>query len=359
MGKYDKDRHQKEMAIRYCLAQGMSPCLEVVVASASDLSDTTEVLTDLDVVGLDFIADGGFRRLIFDCKTTNKMSAVNRAFWAAGILAYSGCDEAFVILKNKAVYNHRLSALTIGVDLHDEASFEDLGNSRDIGFNADINYQSSIDRWNAVFEIYGNNTWSEALFLTGRNAAPLSVQPWRVFRKMVAEVRTARGQFDPAKDGHVAIFFDVMAAIFILWSSIGRDIRRFYDPKMSKAEFEKALLYYIWGGKESYQIRQELRQKTDTSGVIQEFPSWEKLVAFAGLVIAGPHELFGCVNICREMSIRMLFGKLSEQEKGLSLMLSANKRARQFIMAASEYMIAASGLPKDLAERIQSEFSGL
>jgi hypothetical protein len=137
------------------------------------------------------------------------------------------------------------------VDLHDEASFEDLGNSRDIGFNADINYQSSIDRWNAVFEIYGTNTWSEALFLTGRNAVPLSVQPWRVFRKMVAEVRTARGQFDPAKDGHVAIFFDVMAAIFILWSSIGRDIRRFYDPKMSKAEFEKALLYYIWGGKES------------------------------------------------------------------------------------------------------------
>jgi hypothetical protein len=359
MGKYDKDRHQKEMAIRYCLAQGMSPCLEVVVASASDLSDTTEVLTDLDVVGLDFIADGGFRRLIFDCKTTNKMSAVNRAFWAAGILAYSGCDEAFVILKNKAVYNHRLSALTIGVDLHDEASFEDLGNARDIGFNADINYQSSVDRWNVVFDIYSKNTWSEALFLTGRNAAPLSVQPWRVFRKMVAELRTARGQFDPAKDGHVAIFLDVMAAIFILWSSIGRDVRRFYDPKMSKAEFEKALLYYIWGGKESYQIRQELRQKTDASGAIQEFPSWDKLVSFAGLVIAGPQELFGCVNICREMSIRMLSGKLTEQEKGLSKMLSANKRARQFIMAASEYMIAASGLPKDLTERIQSEFTGL
>ena len=139
--------------------------------------------------------------------------------------------------------------------------------------------------------------WSEALFLTARNTAPLSVQPWRVFRKMVAELRSARGQFDPAKDGHIAIFLDVMAAIFILWSSIGRDIRRIYDPKMTKAEFERALLYYIWGGKESYQIRQELRQKTDTSGTAQDFPSWEKLVAFAGLVIAGPHELFGCVRI--------------------------------------------------------------
>ena len=249
MGKYDKDRHQKELAIRYCLAQGLSPCLEVVIASASDLSDTSEDLTDLDVVGLDFIADGGFRRLVFDCKTTNKMSPVNRAFWAAGILAYTGCDEAFVILKNKAVYNHRLSALSIGVDLHDEASFEDLGNAREIGFNGDFNYQSSIDRWNTVFDAYNKNIWSEPLFIAGRNAAPLSVQPWRVFRKMVAELKSARGQLDPAKDDHVAIYLDVMAAIFILWSSIGRDIRRFYDPKMSKTEFEKVLLYYIWGGR--------------------------------------------------------------------------------------------------------------
>jgi hypothetical protein len=46
-------------------------------------------------------------------------------------------------------------------------------------------------------------------------------------------------------------------------------------------------------------------------------------------------------------------------EKRLFQMLSANKRARQFVMALSEYMIAASGLPKDLASRIQSEFSGL
>jgi len=357
MGKYDKDRHQKELAIRYCLAQGMSPCLEVVVASASDLSDTSEVLTDIDVLGLEFLADGGFRRIIFDCKTTNKMSPINRAFWAAGILAYSGCDEAFVILKNNAVYNHRLSALTIGVDLHDEASFEDLGNSRDIGFNADNNYQSSIDRWNTLFDVYCKNPWSESLFLTGHNAVPLSLQPWRIFRRLVAEFRSARGHLDPVKDGHLAIFLDVMAAIFVLWSSIGRDVRRFYSPKMTKNDFEKALRYYIWGGKESYQIRQEIRQKTAQTGATQDFPSWEKLLSFAGLVVAGPHELFGCVNICREMSLRALSGRLESQEKRLALMLSINKRARQFIMAASDYMIDACGLPTDMRTRIQNELT--
>jgi hypothetical protein len=50
---------------------------------------------------------------------------------------------------------------------------------------------------------------------------------------------------------------------------------------------------------------------------------------------------------------------MAEQEKRLSQKLSANKRARQFIMSASDYMIAACGLPKDLSTRIQNELGGL
>jgi hypothetical protein len=61
------------------------PFLEVVVRSGADLSDSVEILTDLDVLGIEAIGDGGLRRTIFDCKTTNKMSPINRAFWAAGV----------------------------------------------------------------------------------------------------------------------------------------------------------------------------------------------------------------------------------------------------------------------------------
>src|ERR1700687_4093983 len=122
MGKYDKDRFLKELAVRLCLARGMLPFLEVLVPNVSELSDSTEVLTDIDVLGLQSVQDGGLRRIAFDCKTTNKMSPINRAFWAAGILKYTRCDESFVILKSKAVHNHRISALSINVDLHDETS---------------------------------------------------------------------------------------------------------------------------------------------------------------------------------------------------------------------------------------------
>src|SRR5215471_19182953 len=106
MGKYDKDRFLKELAIRYCLAKAAVPFVEVVVPSAADLSDSIEVLTDLDVAGIETIGDGSLHRTIFDCKTANKMSSINRAFWAAGVKEYTHCNEAYIILKSKAVHNH-------------------------------------------------------------------------------------------------------------------------------------------------------------------------------------------------------------------------------------------------------------
>jgi hypothetical protein len=147
MGKYDKDRFLKELAIRYCLARGAVPFLEVVVRSIADLSDSVENLTDLDVLGVETIGDGGLRRTILDCKTTNKMSSINRAFWAAGVKQYTGCDEAYVILNGRAVHNHCISALAINVDLHDEQSFKNLGRTLDEAFPADDCYQAAIVRW--------------------------------------------------------------------------------------------------------------------------------------------------------------------------------------------------------------------
>src|SRR6267154_460157 len=248
MAKTDKDRFLKELAIRLALTRGMIPIPEVTVRSQADLSDTVEVLTDLDVLAIENAGDGGLRRTIFDCKSGSKLSAINRAFWAAGVRDYTRCDEAYVILRNPAVINHRLSSLSIGVDLHDEQSFKELGRTTNVAFPADDSYQSSIDRWFELTERFSANSWSAQLFDLSRNLAPLSQQPWSIFRKVLAELRTTKGSFDPAKDAHVSIFLDVLASTFILWTGLGRDIRRFYDPSMDKTAFEKVLRYYLWGG---------------------------------------------------------------------------------------------------------------
>lgn len=356
MGRYDKDRFQKELAIRYCLARGVVPFLEVVVRSASELSDSIEVLTDLDVVGVEAVSDGDLRRTIFDCKTTSKMSSVNRAFWAAGVKAYTGCDDAYVILRGRAVHNHRISALEIDVDLHDEESFIDLGRTVDAGFPADNCYQASIERWNIVYDCYSKNTWSDVLFDVARNVAPITQEPWSTFRRVLADLRIVRGHVDPARNDHVAIFFDILASTFVLWATLGRDIRRFYEPTMDKQEFQKVLTYYLWGGKESYVIRQQIRERygfVNDVGSAISFPAWDSLLSFCGLIVSAPQCILECAFVCRELSIKLACHSNAEFDIRLSECVKDNTRIRQFSVALSEYLVAAGGLPKDLAQRTQ------
>jgi hypothetical protein len=360
MPKTDKDRFLKELAIRLALTRGMIPIPEVVVRSQADLSDIIEVLTDLDVLAIENAGDGGLRRTIFDCKSGNKMSAINRAFWAGGVRDYARCDDAYVLLRNPTVINHRLSALSIGVDLHDERSFKELGRTIDAAFPADDSYQSSIDRWFDLSEKYSTNQWSLGLFDISRNLAPLSLAPWSTFRKALAELRATKGFFDPAKDAHVSIFLDVVASTFILWTAMGRDIRRFYDPSMDKAAFEKVLRYYLWGGKETYQIRQQLHDKMSKEGPSAvELPKWNELVSFASLVVGAPQNVFECSLVCRELAIRCATKADFQFDKMLTARCKANSRIRQFSLALSDTLVAAGGLPSDMGKRVQEIFSSI
>lgn len=360
MGKYDKDRHQKELAIKFCLASGSVPFLEVVVNSVSDLSDSVEVLTDLDVVGISQIGDGSLRRTLFDCKTGAKMSAINRAFWASGVSHYTGCNDSIVILKNRPVHNHRISALSMNVDLHDETSFADYGRSYDPNFPGNEWYQSSIDRWELVASAFESNAWSSSLLDVTRNIVPLTVTPWAVFRRIIAELKAVRGEFDPEKPKHLAIYMDLLSSTLVLWSVIGRDIRRFYQPTMQKADFERVFRYYIWGGREAYGIRQKMRE-LGPAGEVEatvELPRWSTLVQFAGLVISAPQFLFGSALAAREFSIRSLSGTDIGFDANLQVLLKTNNRANQFISGLSGYLIQAAGLPSDLGRKVESILFG-
>jgi hypothetical protein len=164
-----------------------------------------------------------------------------------------------------------------------------------------------------------------------------------------------RGQVDPAKDTHIAILFDVLASAFVLWAAMGRDIRRFYEPSMDKAVFETLLRYYLWGGKDSYNIRQQMRERVaPENGTGVELPAWGSLVAFAGLIVSAPQSILDCAYVCREVSIRAAVGANASFDKRISDQLKTKSRIRQFSTALGDYLVAAGGLPNDLAKRMQN-----
>jgi hypothetical protein len=180
------------------------------------------------------------------------------------------------------------------------------------------------------------------------------------FRKVLAELRATKGQFDPKKDAHVAIFLDVLASTFILWTALGRDIRRFYDPSMDKNAFEKVLRFYLWGGRETYQIRQQLHEKVNKeSPTPMELPRWNELVSFASLVVGAPQNIFECSLVCRELAIRCATGSNVDFDRALHVRVKSNSRIRQFSLALSDTLVAAGGLPNDMGKRVHDILSSL
>ena len=97
----------------------------------------------------------------------------------------------------------------------------------------------------------------------------------------------------------------LLSSTFILWGTMGRDIRRFYEPTMDKGSFQAVLRYYIWGGKESYNIRQQIREHSSaTKGSNVELPAWDSLLSFSGLIMTAPQNMVECAYVCSEFSIR-------------------------------------------------------
>lgn len=355
MGRLDKDRFQKELAIRYCLSAGLLPFLEVVVSSSAEVTDQVELLTDIDVLGIAALDDGRLYKSIFDCKSSTRMSPINRAFWTAGLRQYISADSAFVLLGNRSSRNHRLAALELDVDLHDEDSFIALGRSLDPVFPNVEAYQASIDRWQSLEDVYSSNSWSSSLRDQIAYAAPLARDPKLVFRRIIASLRSARGYFDPKKSAHMAIIFDVMSATFVTLIKITRDLRRIYDPKMDRKEFEVTLRYYLWGGKDAFLIRQQLAGRgSSNQDHFVELPAWPVLVNFLGITLDAPGAILDCAIACKEISLRFASGKAPLLDAVLSERLESEGRTVQFSVALGEYLTKGGNLPNDIQREIEA-----
>ena len=85
---------------------------------------------------------------LFDCKTTLKLSAINRALWVAGLKQLVAADRAYIIQTKEAPYSHKLVANGLNVSIHSECSVR-YAESIAIDFARDITYLDTLDIWDA------------------------------------------------------------------------------------------------------------------------------------------------------------------------------------------------------------------
>ncbi|MBL4279588.1 hypothetical protein H8F10_16980 [Vibrio fluvialis] len=365
MARFDKDIHQKEMAIRFCLVNDLIPFLEVNVQNFRELSETSTVITDIDALGIKVDSSGQPRKVIFDCKTLKNQSPINRAFWASGLMRFTGCNEAFIILKKKASEAHRLSAKQIGVHLFDDNQFNNYANSCSIDFNIDYCYSTNINNWIKLEESAKGNAPLEQFLHFLCNNIPLERDCVRGVRKFTAALKKVKGEFDPQKPKHQAIFFYALSIFAYLMAQVVHDLRNVIDFDSDINTFEKILKFYMWGGRDSFALRNQLQNvyradtQTVTSGIESELKmsNWGGFIELSRNLLDSPANIQKCINPVREFAFQAIVESSPPKDVYTQNMIASSNRIRQFTSIMASYLIGAVELPKDFMEVIDDAFN--
>lgn len=362
MAAKDKDVYQKAKAIRFCIATGLVPFYEVNVSNVRELADRPELLTDIDVLGIGFDRTG-VSRTIFDCKTNAKTSPINRAFWAAGLMAYIRANEAYVILKKAASEGHKLSARSLQVRLFDETLFESHAAALAFSYHETEQYAADLDNWHKLHEVLRVNPQIAKLGEHLRHFVPVETDFAKTLRGIVAHVKQVKGELDPARQEHMAIFAYSVFALAFSTVPIVRDLFDVFDPKQSKESFERFLRAYVWGGREAYQLRRKLRElmaaQNEHVAPETELSAWDEFVEMVRAFLDAPEELHNCCNPMIGMALRYAGGSKEAADIALGRDLVKTNRIRQFCFRLSGYLAAASGIPKEFDERLRRDINSV
>ncbi|MDR5802610.1 hypothetical protein [Caballeronia sp. LZ001] len=351
-----KDSGQKQKAIRYCVAMGVVPYLEAVVRYDADVSDVVSDITDVDVLGIKASDANRSQRIIFDCKTLAKVSGISRALWAAGLKQFVEADDAFVILNKAAPEGHRLAAGTLGVRLFSEPLFDQFAASASKNYFAESSYLESMEAWEKVFEARKSNPRLEELVNYLTSDAPLENNPAAGFRSLLAKFKRAGGEIDPSKPVHRAIFGMMLSQALVFLSEMACALHYVFDANGNSAQYEKMLRYYIWGGKEGYELRQRLTVSLKAAKGMDDLPSfdlpnWGEFKELMRAYLDAPFSLSAACLPMKELAFREIATNAAKQDLELSRRLKANNRIHQFSLVLINYFAGLSMLTRECGTR--------
>ncbi len=348
-----KDRAQKQLALRFAVANRWFPQLEVDVHPERALSARAPLVTDLDVLASIPDQFRGYRSVVFDCKTRSHESPVNRALWLAGVLERMESDQGFCILRKDTIeLDHRLFANRINVILLSEDEFELYARSTCRGFSGDLGHVSDITKWEALTGITQRYPKLEGALKFIRSTFWMSDDSAEACRKVLAELKAIQPELDPSKPEHVALFLEFCSLFGQSLAVVVCQIFRAYLHPANQGTLSDALLVLLYGGREAYEHRNELfrliRNKTpETTPSKLSLPEWEKFIQLVRQCLDAPLELARTPLILREVGFSLLAG--DKARAFAAVLCSESSQGARFATLIPAYLARATRLPPDFA----------
>lgn len=347
-----KDRAQKASALRLCVSKRWLPQLEVDIESLKRTEKTKYLMTDLDVLGIAPSPIGGHVRMVFDCKSGARESAIGRAFWLHGVMTRASAMHGFVILNDKisVSQDHRISATDLAVSLLHENEFEDLAQGLGGTTGPTDSAAADIEAWEEYLAIGGKyQLLTEYLSFSGSRFWMLK-DAGEQCRKTVAKLRSIRNELDPSKPEHLAIFGDALCLFLLAISELANRLFLVLLRPSSREEFSMSLLALLYGGYENLEAAQKIRKLTSSAvgeDAFDIFPELKKFEQLIREVLQAPQQALPSALLAREFSLVFLTGRgNTDLQKNIPI---ESAHAPKFIVMASEYLQRAARLPHEFA----------
>lgn len=353
------DRDQKRSALHLSLANRWFPQMEVDVEPIRAVQAKIALLTDLDVFASIPDVFKGFRSVVFDCKTKNKQSAINRALWLRGVLDRLGANDGVCVLRKDLIeLDHRLAANRLGIVLLAEEDFALYAKAiTPPQMSAGDALLGNVDLWDKLYKL------GEQFPRLLPAIAFIKSTYWMVdhcgeaCRKTLGVLRTLHPEFDPARTEHVALFLDLCSLFARSLAVIASDVFKAYLRPSTQADLSEALLVMLYGGREAYQHRNELfkmvlKDTGDRRATELALPEWDRFVQLARQILDAPVEALRAPLILREAGFACLAS--AQPSAYLRSLCSESPQGARFSLLIADYMSKAARLPSEFGKASDS-----
>ena len=357
-----KDRQQKELALKFIVAQQWFPQMEIDVKTQVQIAKKPLLLTDIDVLASIPDLFKGHRNVLFDCKTKAKESPINRALWQSGLIDHVNATHGYCILKKDNIsVDHRISASELCVTLMTENEFEIYADTVSPGF-ADCDAAcAKMDLWEAYFEI-GKNfpRLSDAVEFT-RSGYWMLEREAGTLRNTLVSLQQIANELDPSKPSHVTLVGNLAALFLRSLSAISAEIFHAYLKPKSNDDLSEALKLLLYGGRSAYEHRNQLWKMLKNSKGIEnppdlQLPDWERFLKFFRQILDAPAEVLHGALLCREIAFGHPEGPESTYAKELA---NGRKQGARFAILCLGYLDKAAGIPPEFSDAMINRIGAL
>lgn len=359
-----KDRRQKAEALRYVVSKRWFPQLEVAVLPRLATTRRDYLITDIDLLALAPDEIAGYRKLLFDCKSSSRESPMSRSLWLRGLIETVEGTRGICILGQKQIpMDHRMAAGRLRVSLFTEEEF--VAYAKATGGSPSIHDAcvTDLERWDRYISmpkrfpaLSSGVEFSQAGFW-------LAESPGEACRKTIAELLALKGELDPAQEQHIALFFDLVALFLLSLGQVMVEIFSAFVQPEKREELAEVLLRVLYGGRDNYEFLRRIRKFATREATEDEEqlgpPNWDRLVQLVRNLLDSPGQALMAPLLAREVGWCMLGERGPEQILFAEALGREAPLAAKYCMLACEYLADAGRLPPEIKRLCSNFFVGL